>query len=112
LIFVLFPGLVLHRALARQIQKWDARRSAAIDEGDLLGFGLLPALVLAGTVGTFLAAVQAFYLWSYLTVMIFIVVVFRRDAMATLAAIRTIAGRSLKSLMHGDLMIVVAVAIF
>jgi len=112
LIFVLFPGLVLHRALARQILKRDARGSAAIDEGDLLGFGLLPGLVLAGTVGTLLAAIQAFYLWSYLAVMALIVVVFRRDAMATLAAIRTIAGRSLTSLMQGNLMIVVAAAIF
>src|SRR5215218_6958867 len=97
LICVLFPGLVLHRALARRIFKWDASGSAAIDEVDLLGFGLLPGLVLAGTVGTFLAIIQVFYLWSYLAAMILIVVVFRRDAMATLAAIKAMAGRSLKS---------------
>jgi hypothetical protein len=110
LIFVLFPGLVLHRALARRILKWDG--STAMDEVDLLGFGLLPGLVLAGTVGTILAIFQAFYLWSYLAVMILIVVVFRRDAIATLAAIKSMVERSLKSLMQGNLMIVVAVAIF
>jgi len=112
LIFVLFPGLVLHRALARQILKSDAGGSAAIDEGDLLGFGLLPGLALAGTVGTILAIFQIFYLWSYLAAVILIVVAFRRDAMATLAAIKAVAARSLKSLMQGNLMIVVAVAIF
>lgn len=112
LIFVLFPGLVLHRAFARRILKWDARGSTAMDEGDLLGFGLLPGLVLAGTVGTILAVFRAFYLWSYLTVMTLIVVIFWRDAMATLAAIKAITERLLKSLMQGDLMIVVAVAIF
>jgi hypothetical protein len=112
LIFVLFPGLILHRAFARRILKWDARGSTAMDEGDLLGFGLLPALAFAGTIGTILAVFQAFYLWSYLAAVAIIVVVFRRDAMATLAAIKAVAESSLKSLMQGDLMIVVAIAIF
>src|SRR4051812_29953008 len=100
LIFVLFPGVVLHRALARQILKRDAGGSTGMDEGDLLGFGLLPGLALAGTVGTILAVFQIFYLWSYLTVVTLILVIFWRDAVATLAAIKTIAGRAIKSLMQ------------
>jgi hypothetical protein len=83
-----------------------------MDEGDLLGFGLVPGLVFAGAIGTILAVFHVFYLWSYLTAVTIIVVVFRRDAMATIAAIKAVAESLPKCLMQGDLMIVVAVAIF
>src|ERR1700694_2154720 len=109
LLFVLFPGLILHRAVARRIVKLDGRGSTGtIDEVDLLGFGLLPGLALANTVGTGLAIVHAFYWWSYLAAMTFVVVILWRDAIATLSAVGTCATRWLRSLMHGDLLMVVA----
>jgi hypothetical protein len=112
LAFVLFPGLVLHRALARRILNLDAGgANGKMDEVDLLGFGLLPGLALANTVGTVLAVFHVFDRSWYLAVMALIVVILWRDAMATILAIGEFARRSLSSLAHGDLMIVVAAAI-
>jgi hypothetical protein len=113
LLLILFPGLVLHRALARQVLALDEGDSAwAIDEVDLLAFGLLPGLALANTVGTVLAIFHLFYWWSYSAAMIVLVAWRWRDALATLSAIVTLVRRSFRSLARGNLMVVVAAAIF
>jgi hypothetical protein len=113
LLLVLFPGLVLHRALAGRILALDADKSAYdITEVDLLAFGLLPGLALANTVGTLLAIVRLFYWWAYLAVMIILVGWRWRDALATLAAVGMAVRESFRSLLRGNLMVVIAYAIF
>jgi hypothetical protein len=113
LLLILFPGLVIHHALARRVLSLDADRSStAVDEVDLLVFGLLPGLALANTVGTLLATFQFFYWWSYLAAMGLLVGWLWRDAMATVQAVGEALRRSLRSLLRGNLMVLVAVAIF
>jgi hypothetical protein len=113
LVLVLFPGLVFHRALAVRILALDADKSAYdITEVDLLAYGLLPGLALANTVGTLLAIVHLFYWWAYLAVTVILVGWRWRDALATLAAVGMAARASFQSLLRGNLMVVVAYAIF
>jgi hypothetical protein len=113
LLLILFPGLVLHRALARRMLALDGGQSAwPVDEVDLLIFGLLPGFALANTVGTVLAIFHVFYGWSYFLLMAVLVAWRWRDARATLSAVGDCARRSFRSLAQGDLMVVVAIAIF
>jgi hypothetical protein len=112
-VLILFPGLVMHRALARRLLALDAEGNAyPIDEVELLGFGMLPGLALANTGATVLAIIHFFYWWSYLALMVLLVGVFWRDALATLRAVAEAARRSFHALARGNLMVVVAVAIF
>jgi hypothetical protein len=113
LLLILFPGVVIHHALARRLLVLDAENTSfPIEEIQLLGFGLLPGLALANTAGTLLAIFHVFYWWSYLTLMILVVGWLWRDALATLSAVGAAFRLSLASLLRGNLMVVVAVAIF
>jgi hypothetical protein len=113
LLLILFPGLVLHRALARRVLLLDAgEASHSVDEVELLGFGILPGLALANTVGTVLAIFHVFYWWSYLALMVVLVGWRWRDALATLLAAGAVVRLSVGSLLRGNLMVIVAVAIF
>jgi hypothetical protein len=113
LLLILFPGLVLHRALAQRVLVLDDKDSAwSIDEIDLLLFGLLPGLALANTVGTILAVFHIFYWWAYLASVTFLVAWRWRDALATLSAVGELVARSFRSLLRGNLMVLVAIAIF
>jgi hypothetical protein len=113
LLLVLFPGLVLHRAVARPLLSLDAGNAAYdVTEVDLLVFGLLPGLALANTVGTLLAVVHLFYWWSYLALVVVLVGWRWRDAVATLAAIGMAVRASFGSLLRGNLMVIIAYAIF
>jgi hypothetical protein len=113
LLLILFPGLVMHHALARRVLMLDADKSShPVDELQLLGFGILPGLALANTVATLLAIVHAFYWWSYLALVALLVGWLWRDALATLSAIGAVFRLSFASLLRGNLMLVVAVAMF
>jgi hypothetical protein len=113
LALVLLPGLVFHRALAVRALRLDQGKSAYdLTEVDLLVFGLLPGLALANAVGTLLAIVHLFYWWAYLAIIIILVGWRWRDALATLAAIATAIHESFRSLARGNLMVVIAYAIF
>jgi hypothetical protein len=113
LLLILFPGLVLHRALAGRVLMLDAdKASHSVDEVELLGFGILPGLALANTVGTVLAIFHGFYWWSYLALMAVLVGWRWRDALTTLSAAGAVVRLSVESLLRGNLMVVVAVAIF
>jgi hypothetical protein len=112
-LLILFPGLVIHRALARRVLLLDADKSTMVlDEVDLLIFGLMPGLALANTVGTVLAIFHVFYWWSYLIAMSLLIGWLWRDTLATLSAVGEAVRRSLHSLLHGNLMVIVAGAIF
>src|SRR5437763_3242383 len=53
LLLMVYPGLVLHRALALRFLSPDAKPSSpVIDEVDLLAYGLLPGLAIVNTFGT------------------------------------------------------------
>jgi hypothetical protein len=113
LLLVLFPGLVLHHALAIRVLRLDIGDPAfKLTEVDLLVFGLLPGLALANTVGTLLAVVHLFYWWAYLAVVVIVVGWRWRDAVATLAAVGMVVRESFRSLLRGNLMVVIAYAIF
>src|ERR1700760_1937177 len=87
-LLILFPGMVLHRAVATRVLMLDAGKATyPIDEVELLGFGLLPALAIANTVGTVLALIHGFYWWAYLAVMAGLVAWRWRDSRATLSAL-------------------------
>jgi len=110
---ILFPGLVFHRALATRVLKLDAEESTyPIDEVQLLGFGILPGLALANTLGTVLAIVHLFYWWAYLTAVLLLLGWRWRDTFATVAAIGALVRLSFGSLLRGNLMVAVAGFIF
>lgn len=112
-IVILLPGLVLHRALAKAVLMLDEdSTSYSVGEIELLGFGILPGLALANTVGTLLAIVHGFYWWSYLAAMVLLVGWRWRDALGTLSAVVAVFRGSFESLLRGNLMVVVAIAIF
>src|SRR4051812_19221091 len=112
-VVVLFPGLVMHHALARRMLMLDEDQSTyPIDEMQLLALGILPALALANTVGTVLAIFHLFYWWAYLAAVLLIVGWLCRDAVATLSAIGSVLWAPFRLLSRGNLMGFVAVAIF
>jgi len=113
LLLILLPGVVLHRALAKRVLAIDDdRTNCPVDEVALLGFGLLPGLAIANTIGTALAVVHAFYWWTYLAAVLLLLAWRWRDALATLNAVAAAVSRSFRSLMRGNLMVIVAVAVF
>src|SRR5437016_620217 len=87
-LFMLFPGLVLHRALAVRMLALDKAASPAgeIPESDLVVYGLIPGLVIANTIGTVLALFGLFRALVFVAVMVAVVVWRWRDAVATLRA--------------------------
>jgi hypothetical protein len=113
LLLMVFPGLVLHRALALRFLSLDAKPlSSAIDEVDLLAYGLLPGLAIVNTIGTVLAVFGVFRTWVYVTVIIAALLWRRRDAVATLGAMGQFVGRCAQCLRRGDLLVIVAVVLF
>jgi hypothetical protein len=100
-LLILFPGMVFHRALAKRLLVLDADESShPIDEVELLGFGILPGLALANTVGTVLAIFHIFYWWSYLIVTVLLLGWRWRDALATLSAVGAFVQLSIRSLLR------------
>jgi hypothetical protein len=114
LLFVIFPGLVLHRALAVRLLTFDTARSSEteIRDSDLVLYGLLPALAIASEIGTVLSLLKLFRTEAFVAVMVAAVVWRRRDAAATLAGIRDLGWAMWQSLQRGELLTLVAAGIF
>jgi hypothetical protein len=113
-LFIVFPGLVLHRAVAVYVLTLDKPAASAgeIRETDLLVYGLLPGLAIANTVGTVLAIFGLFRTTVFVAVMTALVIWRWRDALATLFALRDLGSSALRSLGRGELMTLVAIVIF
>jgi hypothetical protein len=114
LLFIVFPGLVIHRALAVRLLALDQAKGVEgeVREQDLLVFGLLPALAIGSEIGTVLALLGLFRTTVFVGVTAAVVIWRWRDAAATLVAIAG-QGRAIwRSLAGGDLMVLVAVGFF
>jgi hypothetical protein len=114
LLFIVFPGLVLHRALAMRLLGVDraTRPAAEIPESALVVYGLLPALAIANAIGTILALFGLFHTTVFVAVMMAALIWRRRDAVATLAALADLFRMLWRALVRGELMILVAIGIF
>jgi hypothetical protein len=113
-IVVVFPGLVLHRALAMWVLALDkpANPDGEIREADLVVYGLLPGLAIVNEIDTILALLKLFRLEVYLAVVAAAVIWRRQDTAATLRGVRDLGVAIWQSLVRGELMTVVVIAIF
>jgi hypothetical protein len=114
LLLIVFPGLVLHRAIADLLLRLDDADSpeGEIPEGDLVIYGLLPGLVIADMVGTVLALLGVFRTEIFAAAMIGLVIWRHREARLTLAALAGHAKAIWQSLARGELMTLVAIGLF
>lgn len=114
ILFVVLPGLILHRALAVRVILLDqyATPKTPIPESDLVVFGLLPGLAIVNTIGTILALFGLFRLPTFLAVVAALTIWRWRDAAATIAAFGDLGRTTWDSLARGNLLIVVAIVFF
>jgi hypothetical protein len=114
LLFIVFPGLVLHHALAVRLLALDQAKSpeAEISNRDLVVYGLLPGLVIVNTLGTLLALFGLFRTEVFATVVAAAVIWRWRDATATLLALAHQGRAMWRSLARGELMVLLAILIF
>lgn len=114
LLVIVFPGLVLHRALATRVLALDEATTpnSEIRETDLLVLGLLPGLAIASTIGTALALFGLLRTPIFAAVMIALVAWRWRDALATLSALSDSGRAASRSLARGELLTLIAILIF
>jgi hypothetical protein len=94
LLLMLFAGAVLHRALAARLLATNGIKIGSTggpSELDVLFLGILPALVLIGTIDTYLALFHLLRADVTLAVFVLLVLWRWRDAFATLGALVTLA---------------------
>jgi hypothetical protein len=115
LIFVLFPGLVLHRALAtRLLLSADncGNPNSKIRESDLVVYGLLPGLAIVNEIGTLLSLVKLFRIEVYVTIVSALILWRRSDARNTLTGLFELIQVVRQSICRRPLLSMVAFAIF
>jgi hypothetical protein len=121
LLLMVYPGLVLHRALALRFLSPEAKpsslseakpSSSVIDEVDLLAYGLLPGLAIVNTIGTVLAGLGVFRTWVYVTIIIAALVWRRGDAVATVGAMAQVVSKFGQCLGRRNLLVIGAIGLF
>ena len=111
-VLLLAAGSVLHRALAARLLLIDEIKlgvDGSPKERDILFLGLLPALALIGTIGTCLAMVHLFRADVTVAVLLVLVLSRRRDAMATLGAVRALVADGWRAVCRFQLVTLAAV---
>lgn len=101
---IVFPGLVLHRAIASRLLSRDEASDGLgqVEPGDLALLGVVPGLALVGTIGTVLAIFGLFNTPVFLLTMAAVVVWRIRDAHATVLDLRDLLARCWRPLKGGN----------
>ena len=115
IIAYLFAGSVLHRAAAARLLRLDGVKIGAgpgISDRDILFLGLLPALAIIGTIGTYLGLFHVLRADTTILLIAVTLLLLWRDTMATLRALGSLAADGWRALRSLDLLTLGAVAGF